>query len=477
MEKIIITARLSGYDGATRSFVIEKKLVDEIAKKNSLDPLAKRISNKLRKRIRFLEYEGGNLLVTDLHHDNSPLWITCYENDPGIEIRESVERRENRAIVNTRISKSYLVPEAIKQLTEVSRYPGMRYVVGLPDLHPGPNIPIGCAFVSEEWIFPSLIGNDIGCGMALVQTRINARRLSKKRDNIATRLDLGDGDQIPVEEREGFLQRKIKNWIPELKGINKSILDGYGYTGYGLGSIGGGNHFVELLVIDEVYNKKIVDENKLDMDAVYILIHTGSRGLGSFFLEKTRDRVKDLNSGITGADRDDYLRVHNEILVWAGYNRYALLERTLEQLGETEYRCVVDIMHNMIEEKDGYYIHRKGATPINDNLSIVAGSRGSYTYLVSPCSGSLENAYSLPHGAGRKWSRRKSKQLFREVHYRSEDDKNLSGLGSRVVSRDKRTLMEESEDAYKNIDDVMSDLAEYRMAEKIARLRPVITLK
>src|SRR5215467_5126013 len=136
----------------------------------------------------------------------------------------------------------------------------MRLAVGLPDLHPGKSRPIGAAFAVEGYLYPALVGNDIGCGVGLWRTMLRARKL--KREAWADRLHnlelAWHGDA-----REFLCAR----------GVAPS---GYEHC---LGTIGGGNHFAELQAIERVVNAGACDQLGMADDAVYLCVHSGFRGL------------------------------------------------------------------------------------------------------------------------------------------------------------------------------------------------------
>jgi release factor H-coupled RctB family protein len=129
----------------------------------------------------------------------------------------------------------------------------------------------------------------------------------------------------------------------------------------------------------------------------------------------------------------------------------------------------------VIDEGEACWLHRKGAAPAHGRLAIIPGSRGTLSYLVQPLVSNESHAWSLAHGAGRKWSRSESRQRIRERFRVSELVQ--TALGGRVICEQRELLYEEAPEAYKNIDRVVQDLVSVGLVSVIATLRPVLTYK
>ena len=150
-----------------------------------------------------------------------------------------------------------------------------------------------------------------------------------------------------------------------------------------LGTIGGGNLFVELQRVEEVADSERFDELELDRDRLWMMVHSGSRGLGHAIL--TTHAAKHGSAGLK-ADQPDglaYLTRHDQALNWAMLNRRIIAGRFAEKLG-FEGRCVLDICHNSVTPHQGGWLHRKGAAPADKGMVVIPGSRGDMTYLVRP---------------------------------------------------------------------------------------------
>ena len=362
---------------------------------------------------------------------------------------------ENKySIIST--EKSWIEGEAVEQLKNAAKLSGMIEVVGMPDLHPGKGFPIGAAFISENVIYPFLIGGDIGCGMSLYQTDLLARKV--KVDKLIKRL----------QDLEGPWGGNLAEWRDSF-GVMSSEFD------QSLGTIGAGNHFAEFVKLDRVEDEKILNELNADPNYLFLLIHSGSRGYGESILRGVTAQFQ--NNPLTiGSDvADDYLSNHEDALRWAKANRSLIAKRFCEAVN-IESSKILEIEHNSLTQKiiEGKttWIHRKGAAPSDQGPVIIPGSRGAHTYLVSPIE-TNKAGWSLAHGAGRKWKRSEARGRIKEPV------KNLSktGLGSRVICTDKNLMYEEAPQAYKDIEQVIEDLKHHNLIECIARFSPVITFK
>lgn len=352
--------------------------------------------------------------------------------------------------------KNWIEGLAVQQLEKMASLAGMRLAVGLPDLHPGKYSPIGASFAVEGWLYPTLVGNDIGCGIGLWRTELSARAI--KREAWADRLRNLDGTWSGNTTE--FLEKR---------GIEPSGFE------HSLGTIGSGNHFAELQVIEDVVGS---ESWGLARESIYLCVHSGSRGLGEAILRNHTDRVGAEGLAIDSPEADHYVRRQDHAKQWASANRELVAARILERL-RTDGERVLDICHNQVEQRPvGEYacwIHRKGAAPSTDGPVLIPGSRGARSYVVAPREGGDRHAFSIAHGAGRKWSRSESRgRLERRF---SPKDLIRTELGSHVICEDKELLYEEAPQAYKNISIVIDDLVQEGLVDVVATLRPVVTYK
>ena len=344
----------------------------------------------------------------------------------------------------------WMESRAVEQLEKTAELPGVVRAVGLPDLHPG-RTPVGAVFETEGRIYPHLLGNDLGCGMTLFRTGISPgqyraeqwiRRL-RRIENAGRSNHLRTGDDDDVREPAGGPDARQTTFRP--------------------GTLGGGNHFAEFQVCETFGGREIL-----------LLIHSGSRGLGQEIYERFGSP-----QGLT-PDTDDwarYLQEHRRAVEFARENRRATAERLLERLGyHRELVEVIDCCHNLLEERDGRFLHRKGAAAAEPGRPVVIpGSRGSLTYVAMPTERVSETLWSLAHGAGRKYQRSACRDRFREK-YRAEE-LTRTKLKSAVVCSDKNLLYEEAPEAYKDIESVIDCMRERGLIEIKAVLRPLLTYK
>ena len=355
----------------------------------------------------------------------------------------------------------WLEGNAIDQLLAITKLPGIKKVVGMPDLHAGNGYPIGAAFFSVHRLYPALIGGDIGCGMGFWQTDIKTAKLHL--DKLQKRLGSIDA---PLKRQE------ILDHLPENLASNVD----WGFLS-SLGTIGLGNHFAEFQQVDEVYLPLAAKEVGLDQKCLQLLVHSGSRGFGG---QVGRAHV-DLFSH-NGMDKDtpeclDYLRQQQPALDFARLNRQLIAERMLHNV-RADGNKLLDLFHNYIEpaklgDTEGW-LHRKGAASADLNLAIIPGSRGDYSFLVQTHADE-KSLFSLAHGAGRKWIRGDCKGRLKNGF--SSAELLRSRFNSRFICDNKELVYEEAPQAYKSVETVVDVLAQAGIVDVIARLKPVLTYK
>jgi release factor H-coupled RctB family protein len=344
--------------------------------------------------------------------------------------------------------KNWIEHTAIMQLRAISELGGVIKAVGLPDLHAGKS-PIGIAVVTEGTIYPHIIGNDIGCGMGLFKTGVERKKF--KMDRWVTKLnhirELGDLETVNPYE------------------VPSPIYD--------LGTIGSGNHFAEFQILEEVFDENEFEKLGIDKTDLLLLIHSGSRGYGQSILSEFND-----SHGYASNSNEarEYIEKHKDALLWAERNRRIVADKLIKYLGYSSHaETVIDCKHNFLEQKGDVYLHRKGAVSAEVGAVIIPGSRGSLTYVVVPTDKTAESAYSLSHGAGRKWARSLCKSRIRDKYDR--DTIRETKLKSRIVCHDTDLLFQEAPEAYKNIDTVIESLLEFDLIKVVATLKPLLTYK
>lgn len=358
--------------------------------------------------------------------------------------------------------KNWIDTSAVDQLKKNAELPGVLKAVGLPDLHPGRGIPIGAAFACEDTVYPHLIGNDIGCGMALTQTHLKRGKL--KLDKLEKKL-AGLESPWPGD---------ISSWVQEHQLSEENPVND------ALGTIGGGNHFAELQEVQDILDPKSFEALGLAKDKIFMLVHSGSREFGDTIFR--RHTVKNPQAGLKPQSDEGqaYLEEHDQAVQWAKANRDLIAHRFLEQVG-TDGDTVSDNCHNSIEQvvssqhDKPLWIHRKGAGAANQGPFMIAGSRGTLSYLVEPTGDGEDNLFSLAHGAGRKWKRGDGRKKLGERF--SPEQLKRTELGGRVICEDKQLLYDEAPQAYKDSGRVVQDLVDAGLAKIIASFKPVLTYK
>jgi len=375
-------------------------------------------------------------------------------------------------------SKSWIEGEAVRQLYATAKLDGVRRAVGFPDLHPGKGSPVGAAFVMDGKIYPHLIGGDIGCGMALFKTDLVRR--DAKLDRWA--------------EKYFHLEHPWDQDVSEF--LAEHDLESTEFDSL-LGTIGGGNHFAELQMVEKVLDADEFNQLGLGKQQLIVLVHSGSRGLGETILHSHVD--EHFGNGVEAESlaAEEYLRGHDFAVRWARANRELIAQRFASTLG-AEMEQLWDGCHNSItrvecpavvgqcfqpvrpklDRQDACptsWLHRKGAVAVESEFIVIPGSRGTLSYIVKPIGDGESYAWSLAHGAGRKWSRSDARQRMRERF--SVSELAQTPLGGRVVCEERDLLYEEAPAAYKNIDAVIADLVAAGLVSVIATLRPLLTYK
>jgi release factor H-coupled RctB family protein len=305
-------------------------------------------------------------------------------------------------------------------------------------------------------IYPHLIGGDIGCGMTLFKTGLTQRNI--KLDEWANlRFDL----EHPWDEFAG-------DFVAE-QNLEPTEFDAE------LGTIVAGNHFAELQAVHKIVDALEFKRIHIAKDQLVLLVHSGSRGIGPSGLQGL-EYLDGIPADSVAAQV--YLRSQNKAVRWARANRILIARRFVMALG-AECGLVWDGCHNSIttQEVDGetFWVHRKGAVVCDAPFVVIPGSRGSFSYLLKVTGDGEGHAWSLVHGAGRKWSRSEARARMRERFAAAELVQ--TPLGGRVVCEERDSLYEEAPGAYKNIETVIESLVSAGLVSVIATFRPLLTYK
>jgi release factor H-coupled RctB family protein len=355
-----------------------------------------------------------------------------------------------------RSEKSWIEGEAVQQLENLAKLSGVMRIIGFPDLHQGKGAPIGAAFLTEDWIYPFYAGNDIGCSLSLWQLDLLQRKVRKEK--LAKKLERFEDQDITGLVADSFFN--------EINQAGKSSL----------GSIGSGNHFAELQVVEKVFNQQVFNDLNLDEEKVMLLIHSGSRYLGESILRAYVDKHRDAGVLAASGDGQDYLIRHDAALSFAAKNREMIAFKVMSCL-DVSGKIITDICHNCITKVEGTntYIHRKGSARADQGVVMIAGTRGTLSYLVKPIGDQADSLWSIAHGAGRKYGRNQIKDRLKGKI--QKDQLRQTRIGGFVICDDNDLLFEEAPEAYKDISTVIADLLQAGLIEVVATFKPIVTYK
>lgn len=329
----------------------------------------------------------------------------------------------------------------------------------MPDAHLGYSLPIGAVIATDGVILPSWVGYDIGCGVCAVPTSFSPSQVRRQGREIFSAVYRA----VPV----GFKHnRQATAW--DFSRIPRTpLVDGLLAKGglRQLGSLGSGNHFIEI--------------GRDEQERVWIVIHSGSRNLGhsvaSHYMKLAAGgKVREGHFGFSTRSRDgqDYIVDLNFCLAFALQNRFEMLRRvvvTMQQLcpGEADWQQVINRNHNHAEEKDGTWIHRKGATHAEAGMrGVIPGNMRDGSFIVEG-KGNPAALCSSSHGAGRALGRN---QARRQVSLQDFRD-SMTGIVARI---DQATL-DEAPSAYKDLAQVMA--LQQDLVTVLHRVRPLINIK
>ena len=384
-----------------------------------------------------------------------------------------------------------LEPQAFKQAQNLANHPAIIHHVALmPDCHVGYGMPIGGVIAVQNALIPNAVGVDIGCGMVAVETDLpiaHFAELADRRvfmDRVKERIPVGEGHgHGSTQPWEGF--ERFRDEHPDAAAQWPNGLDRHN-----LGSLGGGNHFIELQASEAGF--------------VWIMIHSGSRNLGQRVATHYHAEAKRINEryhvelpdpdlAFLPADSktgEAYFRDMTFALAYALENRrrmMAVCKETLADLapGITFIR-EVNIHHNYAALESHFgrnvYVHRKGATRARlDEVGIIPGSMGTPSYIVRGL-GNPESFMSCSHGAGRAMSRAEaSRRLTEDACNQAMKGIAFDRWGKHKAKWGKKPGkhaaldLSEAPQAYKDIEDVVN--AERDLVEPTVKLRPLAVVK
>jgi tRNA-splicing ligase RtcB len=365
---------------------------------------------------------------------------------------------------------------AMKQATNLANLPfAFSHVALMPDCHMGYGMPIGGVMATEGVVVPNAVGVDIGCGVCAVKTTLQGYDI-QHLDALKRTLELIRRN-IPV----GFNRHSKSQLGMPYRGCELHVVDRkYSKAAKSLGTLGGGNHFIEL---------------QADSDGfLWVMIHSGSRNLGLQVAKYWNDVAKAMNekwfSRVSSSwdlaflpldvhQGQNYINEMDYCVKYALANRQRMMDVVLDCLVggfKTEFSTdeMINISHNYARLENHFgknvMVHRKGATSAKaDEIGIIPGSQGTASYIVRGL-GNPQSFESCSHGAGRKMGR---KQAIRELDL-GEQKAILDGKGILHGIRGPKDL-DEAPGAYKDIDVVMNNQRD--LVEIITELRPLAVVK
>lgn len=377
---------------------------------------------------------------------------------------------------------------ARRQLENTARLPFIHsHVAAMPDVHFGLGATIGSVIATKQAIIPAAVGVDIGCGMMAVRTSLEARQLPDSLAALRSYMEAavphggvgaksGWRDNIPQTVTTRFETTGLSEGLLQVREKHKGIHNKH-YLAQ-LGTLGGGNHFIELCLDEE--------------DFVWVMLHSGSRGIGNaigrYFIERAREQLSGREAGRNLPDRNlawleegeqdfiDYVEAVGWAQDYARINREIMMDRILGVMRKQLKKFKTDKMainchHNYVQQEHHFgadvWVTRKGAVRAGEGeLGIIPGSMGAKSYIVRG-KGSEESFCSCSHGAGRVMSRMKAKQSFTLKDHREAT--------SGVECRKDKGVIDETPGAYKDIDQVMA--AQQDLVEIVHTLKQVICIK
>lgn len=390
-----------------------------------------------------------------------------------------MERVEKIGMTVVKMWLTDIEDKAYRQVENLASLPFVYHHIALmPDCHAGMGMPIGGVLPTKDVVIPNAVGVDIGCGMRAVKTNVRVDTISS--EVLRKKIMQGIRERIPLG-MDHHKELQDEKYLPEGFDIEKTevVKRQYVSARHQVGTLGGGNHFIELQKDEEGW--------------MWIMIHSGSRNLGKQVGDYYNKRAKWFNElyyskvepelmlpflPLKTPEFNNYWREMEYCIAFAKCNRSLMMERIEEvifdALPDVEFESAIDIAHNYAAWENHFghnsIVHRKGAVRAReDEIGIIPGSMGTSSYIVEGL-GNPDSFMSSSHGAGRAMSRTQAiNTLNLEDEIKRMDEKGIvHGL------RTQRDL-DEAASAYKDIDQVIaleSDLVKIKV-----KLEPIAVIK
>ncbi len=398
------------------------------------------------------------------------------------------------------------------QIQNARRFPGVLDVAITPDAHTGYGVPVGCVMATSGTLAMGPVGYDIGCGIAALRSEVPRAAATPERvkafsREVMRRVGLGLGSRGESVSLQRF--QEVVRGGAEALGVTRGnaerdripVEDAWDIPKHSrawrgqnqLGSLGGGNHFIEL---------------QHDGARLWVMFHTGSRGFGhglaSYYFELAREELGlargEMDLGYFRPESRHWRDYRNAVAAGGNYaiaNRLMIGRAVGSAFGDvfgSEAALFYEISHNLVQEerhpdlsKQPLWIHRKGATralPAGHPMLrgtrwagtghpvLIPGSMGDFSYVLRPLPGASRCLYSVNHGCGR----RKSRSAARREISQAAADKQMRELGV-LVNAGGRVPVDESPDCYKTAEQVVRAVTEAGLAEVEVRLSPIASVK
>jgi len=440
---------------------------------------------------------------------------------------------------------------ALQQLKNAACIPSVIHASATPDIHQGYGVPIGAVIGTTEVVVPAAVGYDINCGMRMHTTGIPVEdfKLEELIKTIRQHIPLGEGkNNIKLQKRDfitaveggvaGLSDIKDKNNIAwevfdedeairqigfiedrgsldaDISCVSERAIDRGKIQ---LATLGGGNHFIEIQRVEDIYDQNTAEKFNLRTGEITIMIHTGSRGfghqIGGDYMKIASNKTEKIGSPLAKKglgfipfkekEGERYLKAMNCAANFAFVNRFLLYLIVKKDLAifhpDAELTLLYDVPHNILKverhKNRDIFVHRKGATRAfgpsrmtgttfnkTGQPVLIPGSMGTASYVLCGVDDNDETLCSVNHGAGRVMSRTEAKGKMKKGKMVrppaiSDDEFKRAMKGIMLYAQNMRSVKEEAPQAYKDIDEVIRVVSEVGLAKKVARVRPLAVLK
>lgn len=413
------------------------------------------------------------------------------------------DKTNKSAEVRLWLSIDEIEPQAQHQIHETAKLPWVHSVAIMPDAHMGIGATVGSVVATREAISPSCVGVDLACGMMAIPTSLTPNSLPDDLKGLrlaieaAVPVGFNMHDKDPGKSMPDIIKYPLQGFLNEFKDLRGPVQDQLDRAVYQIGTLGGGNHFIELC-LDTGYNSTCKDDKCGEwytcddcLPKVWIMLHSGSRGIGNKLAQYHINIAKKLahNHDLPDPDLAAFMagtpemEAYRHDLYWAQeyavWNRIVMMQLVKDVMRKFFKGDGIDIMfgnaischHNYVAEETHFgeqlFVTRKGAINAEKGTyGIIPGSMGTKSYIVKGL-GKPDSFNSASHGAGRRMSRTKAKKEF--------NLKDFAEQTKGVECRKDSGVLDEIPGAYKDIDQVMANQSD--LVEIVHELKQILCVK